>query len=60
MHNRQGCVSNNRAHRKWFETFKEAQNLLKSLSFKNTKLKWLKLVNSREFHIEVYLTSEIN
>ena len=60
MHNEQGCVSNDWGHRKWFEILKEAHNLLKnleSLSYKNTKLKWLKLDNAREFHFEVYLSS---
>ena len=60
MHNKQGCVSNDKGYRKWFEILKEAQNLLKnlkSLLYKNMKLKWLTLVNNREFHIEVYLSS---
>ena len=60
MHNKQGCASNDRGHRKWFEILKAAQYMLEnleSLSYKNTKLKWLKLVNTREFYIEGYSSS---
>ena len=60
MHIINRAVSNFRGHAKWFEILKQAQNLLKnlkSLSYKNTKLKWLMLVNTREltfiYHLEL-------